>query len=211
MNRPVKGFSTVTPGNDAPFFAIHIEEGEKSYTKGLMGPLLDYEIQHMEGRPADPAWGTMALTTNAKTGVTYRTSSIHNAWSNGILDFWDDFSDDGKLVEKSEQIDHDPMASLAVQQEIPANGKKEFQFFLTWHFPNRQGWANEVVGNYYTTQYNNVWDVITKAYQRLEELEDKTLEFVNAFLYTDFTEVVKEAALFNLSTLRSQTVMHGER
>jgi len=53
MNRPGKGFSTVTPGNDAPFFAIHIQDGEKSYTKGLMGPLLDYEYQHMEGRPVD--------------------------------------------------------------------------------------------------------------------------------------------------------------
>jgi hypothetical protein len=43
MNRPGKGFSTVTPGNDAPFFAIQIQDGEKNYTKGLMGPLMDYE------------------------------------------------------------------------------------------------------------------------------------------------------------------------
>lgn len=53
MNIPGKGFSTVTPGNDAPFFAIYINDGEKSYTKGLMGPLLDYEYEHMEGRPVD--------------------------------------------------------------------------------------------------------------------------------------------------------------
>ena len=53
MNRPGKGFSTVTPGNDAPFFAIHVESGEKTFTKGLMGPLLDYEYEHMEGRPVD--------------------------------------------------------------------------------------------------------------------------------------------------------------
>jgi non-lysosomal glucosylceramidase len=53
MNRPGKGFSTVTPGNDAPFFAIHIQDGEKSHTKGLMGPLLDHEYEHMEGRPVD--------------------------------------------------------------------------------------------------------------------------------------------------------------
>ncbi len=332
MNRPGKGFSTVTPGNDAPFFAIHINDGNQKYTKGLMGPLLDYEYQHMEGRPVDhhgiprfekstfdaaypfgivnlsdanlpvdvkikafnplipgdadasgipiailryevsnktnkpltvsvcgsirnfigkdgskyhhdwkgdkifegavknkneyfssgnltgikflpgevaeddPAWGTMALTTDNETGITYRTSSVHNAWSNAILDFWDDFSDDGKLVEKPELIDNDPMASLSVQQEIPAGGKKEFQFYLSWHFPNRKAWSPEVVGNYYTTQYKDALDVIQRTYPKLKKLEAKTLQFVNSFVNTDLPEVVKEAALFNLSTLRSQTV-----
>ena len=332
MNRPGKGFSTVTPGNDAPFFAIHIQDGVKSYTKGLMGPLLGYEYQHMEGRPVDhhgiprfekatfdaaypfgvvnlsdlnlpvevkiktfnplipgdadasgipvailryevtnktskplsvsvcgsirnfigkdgskfqydwkgdkifegavkntnefwrdddlkgiffkpgevdkndPAWGTMALTTDAKSGISYRTSSVKNDWSNAILDFWDDFSDDGKLVEKTKLADNDPMASLAVQHDIPAGGTHVFQFFLTWHFPNRMAWSKEVVGNYYTTLYTDALDVITKTYPRLNNLEQKTLHFVNAFIGSDLPEEVKEAALFNLSTLRSQTV-----
>lgn len=332
MNRPGKGFSTVTPGNDAPFFAIHVKSEDKRFTKGLMGPLLDLEYQHMEGRPVDhhgiprfekatfdaaypfgivnlsdnklpvdvrikafnpmvpadadasgipvailryevsnktdkpitvsvcgsirnfmgkdgshfhydwkgdkiyegaknnknsfrqteklsgiyfvpgevdkndPAWGTLALTTPNTIGVSYRTSSVSNAWGNGVLDFWDDFSSDGSLSEKDKQADDDPMASLSLQQEIPANGKKTFEFYLTWHFPNRKAWANEVVGNYYTTQYKDAWDVIRQTFPELEKLENKTLQFVTSFLETDFPEVVKEAALFNLSTLRSQTV-----
>ena len=332
MNRPGKGFSTVTPGNDAPFFAIFIDDGNKNYTKGLMGPLLDFEYQHMEGRPVDhhgiprfekatfdaaypfgivnlsdsklpvdvklkafnplipgdadasgipiavlryevsnktdktihvsvcgsirnfigkdgsrsrndwkgdkiyegavknkneffsddqlagikflpgevaeddPAWGTLVLSTDAEKEISYRTSSIGNAWGNGVLDFWDDFSDDGKLVEKDEQKDNDPMASLAVQQEIPANSTKEFQFYLTWHFPNRKAWSAEVVGNYYTTQYEDAYDVIQKTYSELDGLEDQSLQFVNSFLGSDIPEIVKESALFNLSTLRSQTV-----
>ncbi len=332
MNRPGKGFSTVTPGNDAPFFAIYINDGDNSVTKGLMGPLFDFEYQHMEGRPVDhhgiprfekatfdaaypfgivtlsddnlpvdvkikafnplvpgdadasgipiailryevfnktdkpltvsicgsirnfigkdgskyhldwkgdkiydgavdnvneffvdgtvrgisflpgkvaqddPAWGTMTLTTDASSGVTYRTSSIRNDWSNAILDFWDDFSDDGNLIEKEVQVENDPMASLSVQQKIPAHGKAEFQFFLTWHFPNRKAWADTVVGNYYTTQYSDARDVILATYPKLKNLENQTLQFVNTFLSSDFPKVVKEAALFNLSTLRSQTV-----
>jgi non-lysosomal glucosylceramidase len=98
------------------------------------------------------------------------------------------------------------MASLAVQHKIPAKGTRVFQFFLTWHFPNRMAWAKEVVGNYYTTQYTDAWDVIAKTYPDLNNLEQKTLDFVNAFINSDLPEVVKEAALFNLSTLRSQTV-----
>jgi len=33
MNVPAKGFSTVTPGNDAPFFAIHVEQTTKNIPK----------------------------------------------------------------------------------------------------------------------------------------------------------------------------------
>ncbi|MBT5425007.1 MAG: hypothetical protein HOK84_02370 [Bacteroidetes bacterium] len=332
MNRPGKGFSTVTPGNDAPFFSIYINDGQKSFTKGLMGPLQDFEYQHMEGRSVDhhgiprfqkatfdaaypfgivnlsdnnlpvdvkikafnplvpgdadasgipiailsyevtnktdkalkvsvcgsirnfigkdgsrfrndwkgdklyegainntneffedenvkgirflpgevavddPAWGTLALTTAASNLTTYRTSSISNAWGNGVLDFWDDFSDNGRLVEKSEKFDHDPMASLAVEQDIPANSTKTFTFYLTWHFPNRKAWSSSVVGNYYTTQYTDAVDVIQKTYPNINSLENKTLQFVNSFIESDLPEVVKESALFNLSTLRSQTV-----
>ncbi|MBT3750297.1 MAG: hypothetical protein HOG34_15050, partial [Bacteroidetes bacterium] len=322
MNRPGKGFSTVTPGNDAPFFSIYINDGQKSFTKGLMGPLQDFEYQHMEGRSVDhhgiprfqkatfdaaypfgivnlsdnnlpvdvkikafnplvpgdadasgipiailsyevtnktdkalkvsvcgsirnfigkdgsrfrndwkgdklyegainntneffedenvkgirflpgevavddPAWGTLALTTAASNLTTYRTSSISNAWGNGVLDFWDDFSDNGRLVEKSEKFDHDPMASLAVEQDIPANSTKTFTFYLTWHFPNRKAWSSSVVGNYYTTQYTDAVDVIQKTYPNINSLENKTLQFVNSFIESDLPEVVKESALF---------------
>jgi hypothetical protein len=41
-------------------------------------------------------------------------------------------------------------------------------------------------------------------------LEDKTLRFVRAFCQSDLPGVVKEAALFNLSTLRSQTCFRTE-
>ncbi len=332
MNRPGKGYSTILHGNDAPFFAIHVEnkDGEK-HTKGLFGPLYYYEYEHMEGRPvdhhgiprfrhasfettypfgivrlwdekmpvkvsikafnplipgdadksgipiailryevtnttgkpltvsvcgsirnfigrdgskyhidwkgdriyegakdnknkyfekgelkgiyfysegvdpADEAWGTMALTTHTGN-VTYRTSSVPNVWENAILDFWDDFSDDGLLVEKTKQADPDPMASLSNTQVIPPHGTRTFEFFLTWHFPNRRAWSKEIIGNYYTTQYKDALDVIEKAYPQLPELEKETILFVKTFLRSDLPEVVKEAALFNVSTLRSQTV-----
>ncbi len=333
MNRPGKDYPTVTHGNSAPFFAIHIEDsnGEK-YTKGLFGPLNYYEYEHMEGRPvdhhgiprfggvtfesaypfgtvslwdeempvrvkikafnplipadanksgipiavlryevenatshpvtvsvcgsirnfigkdgskyhidwkgdrkyegakdnrnryfesgdlrgiyfysegvdsSDAAWGTMALTTHGKGKVTYRTSSVSNAWNNAILDFWDDFSDDGLLTELDKSADPDPMASLSNTQVIPANSTKSFEFFLTWHFPNRKAWSSEIIGNYYTTQYKDALDVIEKSYPQLPDLEKETIHFVNTFLSSDLPEVVKEAALFNVSTLRSQTV-----
>ena len=155
---------------------------------------------------ADPAWGTVALTTNEPQGVSYRTSSVSNAWENALLDFWDDFSDDGRLTEKSRSADEDPMASLAVQKKIGPKQTQAFTFFLTWHFPNRFGWSKERVGNYYTTQFSDAWSVADKVIPQLPQLERKTLQFVNALLQSSYPSEVKEAALFNLSTLRSQTV-----
>ena len=50
----------------------------------------------------DAAWGTFAISTlnNKEDKITYRTSSTKNDWYNATLNFWDDFSEDGLLVEK---------------------------------------------------------------------------------------------------------------
>jgi len=152
------------------------------------------------------AYGTIALTTNSNFKITYRTSSTPNDWENALLDFWDDFGADGELVEKDKSYDHDPQASLAVKFQLKPGETKNIPFFITWHFPNRKGWSQQVVGNYYCTQYENAWDVIKKTAPRIKSLEEKTVEFVEAFCSSPLPLQVKEAALFNLSTLRSQTV-----
>lgn len=154
----------------------------------------------------DPAWGTMALTTQAEQGVSYRTSSVPDVWSNAILDFWDDFSEDGRLTPKKQQADQNPMASLAVRKTIAPGETKVFTFFLTWSFPNRKAWADTIVGNYYSRKYPDAWKAAEMIVPRIPALEKKTLSFVEALMGSSYPEVIKEAALFNLATLRSQTV-----
>jgi len=150
-------------------------------------------------------WGTMALTTNAKEGISCRTNWLPNVWGSSLLDFWDDFSEDGILEKRKQNNESNPMASLAVSFELEAGESKEVEFYITWHFPNRIAWARSVVGNYYTTQYKDAWDVAIKTVPELKKLESNTIKFVSAFCNSDLPEVVKEAALFNTSTLRSQT------
>ena len=154
----------------------------------------------------EPAWGTLALTTDSEGKVTYRTASKANDWANAILNFWDDFSDDGQLTERQPTGEDDPMASLAVKKTIAPKQTATFAFYFTWNFPNRFAWSAQRVGNYYSGRYRDAWQVAEKEVQRLPQLEKQTLQFVNALLESDYPEVVKEAALFNLSTLRSQTV-----
>lgn len=63
----------------------------------------------------DAAWGTFAVSSpnDKESNISYRTSSSKNDWYNATLNFWDDFSADGILVEKDKPKDIDPMASWA--------------------------------------------------------------------------------------------------
>lgn len=154
----------------------------------------------------DPAFGTVALCTNTLGSVSYRTSSKTDNWNNGILNFWDDFSEDGLLTERKTQEDEDPMASLSIKKTIQPQSTETFTFYITWNFPNRKAWSSTIVGNYYSQNYTDAWQAANKIIPQIPQLEKETLAFINALLKSSYPDVVKEAALFNLATLRSQTV-----
>ena len=333
MNKPGIGYSTVTKGNNAPFFSIFVKpEGAPSVTRALIGPVHPGEYQHYEDRPVnqhgfprfaeasfdasypvgivnlsdktmpvavriigfnplvpgdadvsglpvavlsyeitnltakpiqvsvcgsmrnfvgkdgskyyrdwkgdfiplgaknnqnvfrksgdlsgiymysesvvktDAAYGTIALVTDEKSGISYRRSSEANSWEMATLDFWDDFSADGELTDKAKLNDDDPMASLAVKKEIGPNSKEVFRFHIIWNFPNRYAWSKEIVGNYYSAKYTDAWDAALIIIPQIPVLEEKTYQFLDAFVHSSLPDEVKKAALFNLSTLRSQTV-----
>ena len=163
--------------------------------------------------PKASGWGTMALVTQESSGVSYRTDSGVSSWNRAILDFWDNFSSGGVLRQGAASTDNDPMAALAVIKTIPPGETRTFTFLLAWHFPNRRAWsrfssesAQEIVGNYYCTKYSDAWAVAAHVLPRLHDLEADTRRFVGAVVSSDLPAPIKEAALFNLSALRSQTV-----
>jgi len=164
--------------------------------------------------PKAPAWGTMALATLPEYKVSYRTSWAKEEWGFPLLDFWDDFSQDGQLEEREKGASTQaPAGSLAVEITIPARGRREVWFLLAWHFPNRYSWTpkhstpheEDWVGNYYTSRFRDAWEVAEKTLPRLPHLLAKTADFVGTFCRSDLPLEVKEAALFNVSTLRTQT------
>jgi len=169
--------------------------------KGFGGILFTSE----EGDKTMDQWGEMALVSNSNGNLSYRTSWSPMRWGSSILDFWDDLSEDGKLENRTDTLSIKPMASLAVSEVLPPNGTKTVRFLITWYFPNRTAWATKPLKNYYATKYSGAWDVITKTVPNLTYLENKTIEFVDAFCNSDIPTEVKEAALFNVSTLRTQT------
>ncbi len=173
---------------------------------GLEGILL-----RSDGVAADhPARGTLALATTARRGVTHRTAWADFGWSDALLEFWDDFAADGKIGERSARTDT-PTASLAASVEIPPGGRRTVDFILAWHFPNREAWgapAGErpaIVGNHYATRFADAWEAAAHAARHWPALELDTAAFVRSVAESDLPAEIREAALFNLSTLRSQT------
>ncbi|MDW7692905.1 GH116 family glycosyl-hydrolase [Flammeovirgaceae bacterium SG7u.111] len=164
--------------------------------------------------PESEHWGTMSFASLSEGETTYRTAwqKMTSRWDKKRLDFWDDFSEDGVLEPRVNDEANAPMGSLAVKTKLKAGEEKNFRFLIAWHFPNRQTWdkpgfqkyIKATVGNYYTTQYSDSWDVVARTYPRLGELENQTKTFVNALLDSDIPKEVKESALFNLAHLRTQ-------
>ena len=126
-----------------------------------------------------PQWGTIALTTTATTGITHRISWLPGGWGSSGLDFWDDFSKDGRLDERERaKKDDAPMASLAVTLEVPPKRSVPVTFLVTWHFPNRITWTpknndQDRIGNYYTTVYKDAWDVAERVAPQIDDLENE--------------------------------------
>ena len=158
----------------------------------------------------ESTWGTLALATTARRGVSHRTVWADYDWSDALLEFWDDLSQDGKLDARASTSDT-PTASLAVSLTVPPASEKTVEFIVAWHFPNRKAWGRipgktpATIGNYYTTLFEDAWHAAEHAAENWKELEQQTVAFVRSITDSSLPKEVQEAALFNLSTLRSQT------
>ncbi|MHC4986442.1 MAG: GH116 family glycosyl-hydrolase, partial [Planctomycetota bacterium] len=137
------------------------------------------------GTPAGAEqFGTMALTTTTAGPTSHWTNVPDDCmgWYGGQLEFWQDFSDDGRLDAVTPMPSERPHGLLTVSVTVPPKASKEVTFLLTWHFPNRQTWSPieadnccdggdccsdqdqapaqspNWIGNYYTTKYADAWD-----------------------------------------------------
>ena len=166
--------------------------------------------------PSHPLKGTFALcAVGAPEGsVSYLRGWKRAEWWNGVLTFWDDFSDDGALDSASRVAM--PVGSLAVTQTIPAGGEAAVTFLLAWHFPNRTpercGWLapesvpkSTVVGNFYTERFTDAWDASRQAASQLAHLEARTRAFSQAIESSTLAPAVLDAVTSTLSTLRTNT------
>ena len=180
-------------------------------------------------------YGTMALSLIEGKDISHRTSWANYSWGDSLLEFWDDFLEDGKLENNFANSDSlfdesssalapkpgelpSPVASIADYRKLVPGETTTFKFVISWNFSNRHAWmstdygdisqalySEDVVGNAYSTKSINAWDAVLQVVDNLEDLKSRTANFVSSITNSEIPNSIKEAALFNLSTMRSQT------
>jgi uncharacterized protein (DUF608 family) len=89
------------------------------------------------------------------------------------------------------------------------------RLLVTWRFPYRDlaeaGWwsgpegSDPMTENYYAKPFSDATDVARSVLPRLDDLRSRTVAFVKSVVERKAPHALKEAALFNLSSLRSHT------
>ena len=168
-----------------------------------------------EKRPLNRTTGEFAVTVPKCAGdVTVGADVNHAGWSDGLDQFWRRLVERGDVgdIAGREKCD---FGMIAVSVSLAPGETKSIPFALSWRFPNRAQWEwtedgfyekIDHVGNCYCEKFPTALAAAESLFARLPELEAKTVEFVRSVVDTKgVPDVVKEAALFNLSTLRSPT------
>lgn len=194
------------PGNNS------LPEGAKKVNTAFsQGNLKGVEFSAEGLEDNSESAGTFAFCTDSEDEVFISTKKSNLRWSAGLLKFWDRLLEYGDVqdfeLEGEKLLD---WSDVCVKTTLSAGETRQINFYMTWHFPNRYTWSKhdepeDVVGNYYCTKYADAKNAAEVIVPKLPGLETGTVKFVRAFCTSDLPEVVKEAALFNLSTLRTET------
>ncbi|MGV3713005.1 GH116 family glycosyl-hydrolase [Pseudolysinimonas sp.] len=197
---------------------------ERRDADGLHGILLSSDL------PADDhRSGTLALTT-PDAAATIKPEWVVSFWQDGAQLFWDQFRDTGRMTpEERASLDADGRpewqrlrtGSVAIAHELSPGEERDYEFRLTWSFPNRpRGWDGniirvdpnlaETVRNAYATRYPDAWAAAADLEARLPALEAATRSFTTALHGGTLPPEVVDAAASNLSAIRSTTCFRLE-
>ncbi|GIV19864.1 MAG: hypothetical protein KatS3mg023_1615 [Armatimonadota bacterium] len=176
---------------------------------------------------ANPRFGTMVILSDAQeVRVARRWRFRDRPWNGEALGIIDELLEKGYIVDDEPDKPCPPSpqdtwdSSLSIMLHLKAREVQQVRLLICWHFPYRNlaevGWWSgqqgdtPIVRNDYATQFTDATDVARKVIPRLPELRERTVEFVNRVAQADAPHSFKEAALFNLTALRSHTCFRLE-
>ncbi|WP_311245898.1 GH116 family glycosyl-hydrolase [Microbacterium sp. WCS2018Hpa-23] len=229
-----------TPGPDAPWgmrATQNVRWREDGDVRGL-----DFGIDLPDD---DPGHGTLSLTTT-DPATTAKPQWVTSYWPDGARLFWNDLTDDGLLQAEPRltledrprglfaELDADPDAaplteeqmlaklprlrtgSLGIGHTLAPGESRDFEFVLSWSFPNRRrGWhghivfadppGDDIVKNHYATLWPDAWAAATHLHANLTGLEATTDAFVEALYGGSLDPVLADAIGANIAAARSTT------
>lgn len=190
--------------------------------------------------PDDLGYGTMNLAT-ADASVTAKPQWLVGHWQDGVQSFWDDLRHDGLLAaEERFSLDSTPgglfdpsgeplsdeqlaerlpklrTGSLGIVHRLAPGEEREFEFILSWSFPNRpRGWLGNIIPadaastptmkNHYATRFADSWAAARHLAEHLPRLESETRAFHETLFNSTLDPAVTDALSANIAALRSTT------
>jgi non-lysosomal glucosylceramidase len=170
--------------------------------------------------PDHPCYGTMALTTTWPE-VFHQCAWLRGAWFDAMHDFWDHFSTDGVLPERSygpSDAGQSDVGTLGLRATLAPGESVVLPFFITWHFPvfvkywDRHGEGacdceQATWTNYYASQWDDALDVARYYVRNEERLYGETRLFHRALFDSTLPPYVLDALSSQASILHSPTVL----
>jgi non-lysosomal glucosylceramidase len=166
-------------------------------------------------------YGNLALIT-CDQSVTVKSEWHTTGWFDGLQDFWEDFSQDGRIQNTPGYHGitgkGTAVGSLGICHTLMPGEGKDFEFFLSWYFPNRpRGWPEHmdkpdglIEKNHYATRFRDAWDAGAYTARNLARLESTSQDFHRALFSSTLPPEVLEAVSCNITQLRSNTCFRIE-
>lgn len=171
--------------------------------------------------------GTMALVSRARdVSAKPAWAESRDAWV-GPAEFWNEFKSQGRLDREPSTVTRGtspyefssvrPVGSLALHQALEPGSEHVFEFFLCWHFPNRERRWNGFLfpdgdvpsqgleRNYYATRFADAWSVAGHLGEEVDRLDRTSRDFHRAFFSSTLPPSVLDAVASNISIIRSTT------
>ena len=183
-------------------------------------------------KETDMKFGSMSIVTTNQGQIT-KKKWLHGQWTDNAQDFWDDFASDGKLTEEEEieakgcdLLSHydfsflnlkERISSVSSYETIGPNEEKEFEYIVSWYFPNRpRGWIEydedlkkyreggySTIRNYYAAKWTDARDVARYVVNKKDYLETTSRAFENALFDTTLPAYVIDAVASNIMSMKS--------
>jgi uncharacterized protein (DUF608 family) len=149
-----------------------------------------------------PGVGTLALATLG-SAITVRTA--FEDWS----EVWTEFNSQGQFA-SLDQADNSPPTKMgrtingavANSIEVAAGATVEVPFLLTWHYPNKYGAEQNLIGCHYAMVWPNAPAALREAAANLATLRERTEKFRQTFYDSTLPYWLLDCLTANAAILR---------